>query len=209
MKTDPTINEGQSPRQILKRAGNALKLGRGLTSLAIGLVAAGVVLGAWLVVDSKVRFGAVGRWVGFMAFALPLFAAIAFAGRTWLRRMDDAALARRLETATGRTDNALVNAVQLDRTLEGNSQWRGVLLGELAGLWHGIAWKRIYDWRLLRRWAAGAGTLLLLGLILFLVKPAEFRQRVGRVLMPSSEIAPITKTRVLDVSPGDKVVSRP
>ncbi len=208
MTTKPTSADGQSPREILKRAGNALKLGRGLTTLAIGLVAAGVVLGAWLVVDSKVRFGAVGRWVGFMAFALPLLAAIAFAGRTWLRRMDDAALARRLETATGRTDNALVNAVQLDRTLEGNSQWRGVLLGELAGLWHGIAWKRIYDWRLLRRWAAGAGTLVLLGLILFLVKPAEFRQRVGRVLMPSSEIAPITKTRVLDVLPGDKVVSR-
>ena len=31
-----------------------------------------------------------------------------------------------------------------------------------------------------RRWTAGAATLALFGLILFLVKPAEFRQRVGR-----------------------------
>lgn len=208
MTTKPTAAEGPSPRQILRRAGNALKLGRGLTTLAIGVVAAGLVLAAWLVVDSKVRFGSAGRWIGFVTFALPLLGAVAHAGRTLLRRMDDAALARRLEMATGRTDNALVNAVQLDRTLEGGSQWRGVLLGELAGLWHGIAWKRIYDWRLLRRWAGGAGGLLLAGVVLFLAKPAEFRQRVGRVLLPSSEIAPITQTRVLDVSPGDQVVSR-
>ncbi len=208
VKTQPIPADGQSPRQILRRAGRALRMGRGLTSLAIGVVVAGLVLGTWLVLDSRVRFGAVGRWAGFLAFALPLAAALAHSARTCLRRMDDAALARRLETATGRTDNALVNAVQLDRTLEGNSQWRAVLLGELAGLWHGIAWKSIYDWRLLRRWAAGAGALSLLGLVLFLVKPAEFRQRVGRVLMPTSEIAPITRTRVVDVMPGDRVVSR-
>lgn len=185
-----------------------MRVGRGLTSLAMGLVVAGVVLGVWLVVDSRVRFGAVGRWAGFLAFALPLAAALAHTARICLRRMDDAALARRLETATGRTDNALVNAVQLDRTLEGSSQWRAVLLGELSVLWHGILWKRIYDWRLLRRWASGAGVLVLLVLVFFLVKPAEFRQRVGRVLMPTSEIAPITLTRVVDVIPGDQVVSR-
>jgi hypothetical protein len=205
---NPTTPEGQSPGRILKRAGRALKIGRGLTSLAIGLVAAGVVLGVWLAVDARVRFGAAGRWVGFAAFALPLLAALVHAVRTLLRRMDEAALARRLETATGRTDNALVNAVQLDRSLEGGSHWRGVLLGELAVLWHGISWRRIYDWRLLRRWAAGVALLLLFGLVLFLVKPAEFRQRVSRVLMPASEIAPITKTRVVEVSPGDQVVSR-
>ena len=204
----PTSTEGNSPGKILRRAGRALKIGRGLTSLAIGLVAAGVVLGAWLAVDARVRFGAVGRWMGFVAFALPLLAAMVNALRTWMRRMDEAALARRLETATGRTDNALVNAVQLDRVLDGESQWRGVLLDELAGLWQGISWKRIYDWRLLRRWAAGVAAMVLFGLILFLVKPAEFRQRVGRVLLPASEIAPITKTRIVDVSPGDQVVSR-
>jgi hypothetical protein len=205
---NPTAPESQSPGRILKRAGRALKIGRGLTSLAIGLVAAGVVLGAWLAVDARVRFGAVGRWIGFVAFALPLLAALVHALRTGLRRMDEAALARRLETATGRTDNALVNAVQLDRSLEGGSHWRGVLLDELAGLWQGIPWQRIYDWRLLRRWAAGVAILVLFGLVLFLVRPAEFRQRVGRVLMPASEIAPITRTRVVDVSPGDQVVSR-
>ena len=208
MTPNPTTTEGQSPGNILKRAGRALKIGRGLTSLAIGLVAAGVVLGTWLAVDARVRFGSAGRWTGFVAFALPLTVALIHALRTLLRRMDEAALARRLETSTGRTDNALVNAVQLERSLDGASQWRGVLLDELAGLWQGISWKRIYDWQLLRRWTAAAATLVLFGLVLFLVKPTEFRQRVGRVLMPASEIAPITKTRVVDVSPGDQMVSR-
>ncbi|MCF7674109.1 MAG: hypothetical protein K9M97_02100 [Akkermansiaceae bacterium] len=199
---------GSSPRQILRRAGRALKLGRGLTSLAIGLVAAGVVLGVWLALDSRVRFGTVGRWLGFGAFALPLAAAVVQMLRTSLRRMDEAALARRLETTTGRTDNALVNAVQLDQSLAASPQWREVLLGELAGLWHGISWQRIYDWRRLRGWAAGAGALGLLGLVLFLLKPAEFRQRMARVLMPASEIAPVTKTRVVAVLPGDQVIAR-
>ncbi|MBC8126017.1 MAG: hypothetical protein H8M99_02565 [Gloeobacteraceae cyanobacterium ES-bin-144] len=208
MKPKSTSAENLSARQILARAGRALRIGRGFTALAIGLVVAGVVLGIWLLVDAHMHFGALGRWLGFVALALPLLTAIAHAGRALSRRMDPAALARRLETATGRTDNALVNAVQLERKFDGGSQWRGVLLGELAGLWRGVAWQRIYDWRLLQRWVAGTAILVLLGLISFLSKPAEFRQRVARVLMPSSEISPITKTRVLDVFPGDKVVSR-
>ena len=212
MNPDPTdsvaLTDGQTPRQILRRAGRALKIGRGLTSLAIGLVAASVLLGAWLIADARARFGAPGRWTGLVVIALPLAAALAHSVRSWLRRLDDAALARRLETATARTDNALVNAVQLDRSLDAGSQWRSVLLGELAGLWRGIAWERVYDWRLLRRWAAAAGALLLLGSALFVLHPADFRQRLSRVLMPAREIAPITRTRVVDVDPGDRTVTR-
>jgi hypothetical protein len=206
--TTASDSTGQAPRQILRRAGRALKIGRGFTSLAIGLVAAGMVLGAWLVADSRVRFGAGGRWAGFVAIAVPLAAAVVYSVRGWLRHLDDAALARRLETTTGRTDNALVNAVQLERALDGASPWRGILLDELAGLWRGIAWQRVYDWRLLRRWAAAVGTLCLLGMVLFAWRPNEFRQRLGRVLLPAREIAPLTRTRVVEVSPGDRVVAR-
>jgi len=206
----PTAAEpdGPSPRQTLRRAARALKLGRALTSLTIGLVATAAVLGAWLVADAHLHFGAAGRWAGLLAIAAPLAAAIASAVRSWRLHLDDAALARRLETTTGRTDNALVNAVQLDRSLAGNSPWRLVVLGELAGLWRGLAWQRIYDWRLLRRWTAGAGVLLLSGVALFMWRPAEFRQRVARVLMPAREIAPLTRTRVVAVAPGDRVVAR-
>ena len=199
---------GHSPHLILKRAGRALKIGRGFTSLAIGMVAASVVLGVWLVADARARFGTPGRWAGFIACTLPLLAAVVHTTRVWLRHWDDAALARRLEMATGRTDNAMVNAVQLDRALNRSSPWRAVLLGELAGSWRGIAWQRVYDWRVLRRWAAAAGLLLLLGGVMFLWRPTEFRQRLGRVLMPAREIAPITRTRVLDVAPGNLTVTR-
>jgi len=197
-----------APRQILARAGRALKLGRCCTTLASGLVAASVVLGIWLVVDASARFGSTGRWLGFSAFVLPLVAALVQAVRTGLRQVDDAALARRLEMTTGRSDNALVNAVQFDRSLADDSPWRAVLLGELAGRWRGIAWQRVYDWRVLRRLATGAGVILLLGIALFVWRPNEFRQRVGRILLPASEIAPLTRTRVLEVAPGDRVVSR-
>lgn len=193
---------------MLRRAARALKLGRGLTTLAIGLVAAGLALGVWLALDARLRFGAIGRWAGFAAILLPPLAALVAALRTALRRMDLAAMARRLETLTGRDDNALVNAVQLEDHLGESPQWRTVLLDELAVRWHGLPWQRIYDWRLLRRWAAGAGTLVLLGCVAFLLKPAEFSQRMARVLMPAREIAPLTKTRVVDVSPGNRTVAR-
>jgi hypothetical protein len=204
----PAAAKDPAPRQILKQARRALKIGRGVTSLTVGLVAAGVMLAAWLVADSRLRFGGGGRWAGFVAIGLPLLLAIAHAVRSALRRLDDAALARRLETSTGQTDNALVNAVQLDRLLDVASPWRAVLLGELAGLWRGMAWQRIYDWRLLRRWASAAGVLLLLGLAMFAWRPNEFRQRVGRVLLPAREIAPLTRTRVVDMMPGNRVVTR-
>lgn len=199
---------GHSPRQILKRAGRTLKLGRGLTALTVGAVIAGAVLAVWVLADVRLRFGAFGRWAGFVAVLLPLLLALGHALRTWLRRIDEAGLARRLETATGRTDNALVNAVQLERGLAENSPWRAVLLGELAGLWGGIPWPRIYDWRMLGRWAAAGGGLLLVGLLVFLLRPAEFRQRLCRVLLPASEIAPLTQTQVLGVEPGACVVAR-
>jgi hypothetical protein len=206
----PTTNasDALTPHQVLQRAGRALKLGRGLTALASGLVAAGVALGLWLVADARARFGATGRWAGFVAVTLPLAAAAVQAVRCWLRHLDAAALARRLEMATGRTDNALVNAVQLDRALDGSSPWRAVLLGELAGMWQGIAWQQVYDWRRLRRWAGGAALLLLLGSALLLWRPGEYCQRLARVLLPASEIAPLTRTRVVAVLPGDRVVAR-
>jgi hypothetical protein len=212
MKPMPASRETESaapsPRRILDRAGRALRVGRGFTALAIGLVVAGAVLGAWLVADARLKFGPAGRWLGFVAFALTLLASLVVALRVLLRRMDDAALARRLEVATDRDDNALVNAVQLDRSLGENSSWRGILLGELSPRWGGISWRSVYDWRLLRRWVSGLGLLLLLGFALFVIQPDEFRQRMGRVLMPASEIAPLTNTRVLEVSPGDQVVTR-
>lgn len=197
-----------SPRQLLRQAGRALKLGRGLTALAIGVVAAGLMLGAWLAADARWHFGTLGRWTGFLGFLLPLAAALVVAARAWLRGTDEAALARRLETATGRTDNALVNAVQLDHTLAASPQWRAVLLDELAGLWRGIAWQRVYDWRWLRGWAAGAAGFLVLGWVLFLLQPGEFRQRMARVLLPAREIAALTLTRVTEVEPGNLTVSR-
>lgn len=208
MDKPSTTNDSQSPGRILRQAGRALRLGRGMTALTGGLVAAGLVLGAWLLLDAWTRFGPAGRWFGFVAVMLPLVLATGYAARTMLRRFDDAALARRLESATGRNDNALVNAVQLDRTLAADSRWRGVVLAELAGLWRGTRWQGIYNWRLLGRAAAVAGILLLVAGGLFLHQPAEFRQRVGRVLMPAREIAPVTRTRVVTVDPGDKVVAQ-
>jgi hypothetical protein len=172
------------------------------------MAVAGLALAAWVMADARIRFGAAGRWIGFSAFSLPLVAALVYAIRCLTRRTDESALARRIETATGRTDNALVNAVQLERSLDESPGWRDLVLEELSVRWRGISWKRIYDWRLLRRWSAAAGLLVLAGLVLFMVKPAEFRQRVGRVLMPSREIAPVTRTRVTGISPGDLTVSR-
>ena len=192
----------------MRRAGRALKLGRSLTSLVMGGVTTGVVLVLWMLVDSRAHFGMVGRWAGFVAAALPLFAAVVWALRVSLRKLDEAALARRLETATGRNDNALVNAVQLDRALADSSPWRNVLLGELAGLWSHIPWEKVYNWKLLKRAAWGAGVLFMLGLVGFAWRPTEFRQRLGRVLMPAKEIAPVTRTHVTGVTPGNRVVAR-
>ena len=212
MSHDPTSHleesPAASPQRILERAGRALKLGRGCTSLAVGAVSTGLILGVWLVADARMKFDTFGRWVGFAALLLPLLAAVVQVLRIWTRRIDDAALARRLEEATGRTDNALVNAVQLDRTLAEGSSWRAVLLGELSGLWKGISWQSVYDWRQLRMWSLGLGIVMLFGAVFFLIKPDEFRRRVGRVLLPASEIAPVTQTRVLSVEPGNLLVAR-
>ncbi len=201
-------NAARTPHLLLRRAARALRAGRSVTALTAGCVAAGVLLAAWLIADSRIGFGTIGRWLGFAAIALPPAAAIIHACRSWLARIDDAALARRLEAATGRADNALVNAVQLDRSLDPVSPWRAVLLGELAGRWSDTPWNRVYNWRLLWRWAAGAAVLFLLGSAFYFFKPDEFRQRVSRVLLPASEIAPVTLTRILDVTPGNQVVPR-
>jgi hypothetical protein len=195
-------------RQSLRKADRVARLLRGLSELCAGLVIATVVVGLWVWADAKMQWGAVGRWTGFLLVMLPLCAALWMAAHAWLRRSDEAAIARRIELATHRHDNALVNAVQLERTLADDSPWRGAVLDELKGPLQSVPWKRAVDWRTFRICASAAGVVGAVSLLCFIARPAEFRQRLARVLEPAREIAPLTRTRIDSLLPGDRMVPR-
>ena len=203
MKSDATAF-----RQSLRRADRMARLLRGLTGLCLGVVAAAVVAGSWIWADGSIHWGSLGRWVGFFLILAPLTAAVAIALLTWLRRSSESAVARRIELATKRGDNALVNAVQLERSLAGDSPWREVVLAELDAPLQSVAWKRAVDWNSFRRAAAALAAIAAAALVGFAVRPAEFRNRLARVLEPAREIAPLTRTRIVAVLPGNLTVPR-
>jgi hypothetical protein len=147
-----------STQSVLRRAAGALRFGRAMTALVAGVVTAAALLGAWLCLDASVRFGAIGRWVGFCLVILPCLAAVGWALRQVGRRFDASGLARRLERAQGREDNAWVNAVQMGEDLGEESPWRSLVMGELATGWEAADWHKAFRWRVLERWLAVLGS---------------------------------------------------
>lgn len=195
-------------RRSLRKADLVARLLRGLSELCAGLVIAAVIVGLWVWADMRMQWGAAGRWTGFLLVMMPLCTALWMAARAWLRRSEESAIARRVELATHRHDNALVNAVQLERILAESSPWRGAVLDELKAPLKSVPWKRAVDWRTFRICSSAAGIVCFVSLVCFIARPSEFRQRLARVLEPAREIAPLTRTRIDSLLPGDRTVPR-
>ena len=199
-----------SPEQVHRRlheAGRNFRWSRAVRWLVAGAVVSFACLILFLLGDAQFHVGTAARWVGFLGVISPLAAGAACALPAWLRPVPELAIARRIEAACPGSGNALVNAVQFDRELAAGSALRAAVFSELTDPFPRVRWSAVFDLRRLARLglalAAAAAIVLLWGVW----RPAAFANSVSRVLLPARAIAPLTRTRLRLLTPGNASVA--
>ena len=199
-----------SPEQVHRRlheAARSFRWSRATRWLAAGAVVSLGCLIVFLLGDAQFHVGAAARWVGFLCVISPLAAGAACALPAWLRPVPELVIARRIEAACPGAGNALINAVQFDRELPAGSAMRAAVFNELADPFPRVYWPAVFDLQRLIRLglalAAAAAVVLLWGML----RPAAFANSVSRVLLPARSIAPLTRTRLRLLTPGNANVA--
>ena len=187
----------------LRAASQNFRWSRAGRYLIAGASASAFCLILFLCCDARFHVGAFVRWLGFVGVVAPLVAGVAWAIPAWRRPLSEMAIARRIETAAPGARNALVNAVQFDRELPPGSAMRAAVFDELSDPFPGVNWREVFDLRLLVRLGIALGVVCSIVFLWAALRPAAFANSVARVLMPAGRIAPLTRTRLQLLEPGD------
>jgi hypothetical protein len=197
----------QFVHERLQAAAKKLRWSQGARHLISGLAGSLFFLALFLMGDTQFHFGAAGRWLGFLLTVLPLAAGGVLALPALLMRVTDASIARRIEQACAGSRNVLINAVQFDRALAADSPLRPALFNEMHDPFPQVRWADVFDLVLLKRLALALAGIAL-GLSAWgMIRPAHFANSAARIFLPAGNIAPLTRTQILSLTPGDATVA--
>lgn len=201
----------QSPTKTcarLSRIGMQIRLANAGRWLLAGVAVYGALLLLFAGLDRVFRFGPAGRWTGFALTLLPLFIAFVMAFFEWNRRRSLDAVARYVEKASpgGGGDNPLVSLVQFNRLLPASSSLRSALIREIKDPFPQINWGIVFNTRRMVRAVFGMCAILLVATIWGAANPKTMGNAVARLALPGSEIAPLTFTKLVRLSPGDETI---
>lgn len=169
--------------------------------LSAGAVALGM-LTLLLLADAQFHFGSAIRWVAFLLVTGPLVAGVALSVRSFLPRITAASIARRIEVATANSGNTLISAVQFDRELPADSAFRKALFAEMNDPFPQVNWAEVFNFKLLQRLGLGLGLAVVILGVWAMARPLYFANSAARIFLPGKAIAPLTKTRIVSVTPG-------
>jgi hypothetical protein len=193
----------QTVRLRLRKAARRLSLLRSARWFVTGTACSILNLFLFLIGDVFFHFGAAGRWAGFFLVISPLVGGAVLAMPPLFKRISEEGMARRIERSSKGSRNVLINAVQFNRELAADSPMRAALFQEMWDPFPGVRWSEVFDLLLLKKilisFAVTASVLSLWGL----VRPAYFSNSMARVFLPASQIAPLTRTRILELQPKD------
>ncbi len=196
----------QTVHQRIQDSERRFRLSRSARFLMGGAAASFLFLVIFLTLDAWVHFGAVGRWAGLCLTVSALAAGAVLGWRSWRARISEAAMARRIEMAAGGGGNVLISAVQFDGELAADSPFRAVLFNEMRDPFPQVQWDKVFDSRLLKRVGMILGGVLVVLFAWAVVKPNYFANSAARLFMPASKIAPLTRTKIDTIIPGDDIV---
>ena len=186
----------------LRKAGEVFRWARAGRFLISGAAISLFFLVSFLLFDAQFHLGAFFRWAGFFLTVAPLVFGFARGLPAWLRPVPELAIARRIETACSGSGNALVNAVQFDRELAQGSLLRAAVFNELKDPFPRVDWTEVFDLALLKKLAISLGMIALVLVLWAVIKPGYFLNSAQRIFLPGSNIAPLTRTKLAELSPG-------
>lgn len=197
----------QTVHSRLQDAAKRFRLSRSARFLISGTALSLFFLVAFLIADARIHFGATGRWIGFLSMTSTLIGGLALAAYAFRPRLSEAGMARRIERSCSGSRNVLINAVQFDSTLAADSPMRSALFNEMHDPFPQVRWDEVFDLKLLKKLAAALGGVALVIVLWGLISPGHFANSAARIFMPSKNIAPLTRTKILKIDPGADIVT--
>ncbi|HWB60385.1 MAG TPA: hypothetical protein VG733_12895, partial [Chthoniobacteraceae bacterium] len=198
----------QFVHQRLRKAANQFRWSRGARYFISGAAVSLFFLMVSLLCDTQFHFGAAGRWIGFVLTVGSLLAGAGMAVPAFFKKISDASIARRVEQSCPGSRNVLINAVQFNGELAAESPLRGAIFGEMHDPFPNVEWKNVFDLPLLKKLATAFGGVALAITLWGVVRPAHFVNSAERIFLPAGDIAPLTRTRILNITPGDAQIAR-
>ncbi|MEI6083411.1 MAG: hypothetical protein WCS70_03830 [Verrucomicrobiota bacterium] len=187
----------------LQESARRLRLSRSGRFVIFGAVTALFMLVLALLLDAYFHFGTAGRWLGFGLIFAPILGAVGLAIRSWRAPISEASMARRIEGVTAGSRNVLISAIQFDRELPAGTSMREALFAEMTDPFPKVAWRAVFDVRLLQKLAIGLSVVLVALIGWAVISPSHFANSAARLFLPGSQIAPLTRTQIVSCEPGN------
>jgi hypothetical protein len=196
----------QTVTHRLEEAARRWKVSQGAKFLLGGSGVALAQLVVFLGLDTWFHFGSVARWTTFSAIVFSLLAGVFFAWRVWAPKVSLASMARRLEIASGDHSNTLINAVHFEQALPDGSPLRSAIFAEMNDPFPKVRWEVVFERGVLQRLAMALGGAALSLLVFAALMPSNAFNSALRILLPASDIQPLTRTRIDSLQPGNDSV---
>jgi hypothetical protein len=190
----------------LEQATRRWKASQGAKFLLAGGGAGLAQLVVFLGLDTWFHFGAAARWTTFSLIVGSLLAGALLAWRVWAPKVSLASMARRLEIASGDRSNTLINAVHFEQALPSGSPLRSAIFAEMSDPFPQVRWDVVLDRGQLQRLALGLGGAALALFVFAALMPLNVFNSALRILLPASNIQPLTRTRIESLHPGNDSV---
>jgi hypothetical protein len=193
----------QIVHQRLHDAARRFRWSRSARFLISGTAVSLFFLAVFLLCDAQFHFGAVGRWIGFVSTTSALVAGMAMAFLAWRPQISEAGIARRIETACAGARNVLISAVQFDQALPANSPLRTAIFSEMHDPFPQVRWEDVFDLKLLKRLALALAAVFAVLTLWGIISPTYFLNSAARIFLPAKNIAPLTRTKIVQIVPAD------
>ncbi len=189
----------------LKRVGQMLNRWMAEFRLTVGLTAVIVLFFVMTLTDLLTRYSRGGRFLAWGVLVALCAVLTGLVMKTLARRRSPESVAVCVEHTFPELDNHLINFLQFSATSVRDAFVAAYVRMEIPH-WNTLDFSRMKDRRTLRRaqLALGLATVLLLVPLPFLGR--AWTVAMVRILNPFSDVAPVSLTSILDVSPGDATV---
>lgn len=197
----------QQVHQRLDESARKFRWSRSVPWLLGGSALALICLMAFLGLDQWLHLGPGGRWAAFIVIVSTALGGALLAWRAWRPAISAASMARRIEQTSGAGGNVLISAVQFSsRNAQLNPALKSALFEEMSDPFPSVPWDRVFNMAILKKigYVFGSATVILLAWAI--LKPGAFTNSAARIFMPASNIPPITRTKIVLLTPGNSTV---
>ncbi len=191
--------------QELEKLSRALRRWRALDLLCWGLATVFALLWLLGLFDLAWSFNGAGRWFSSLLIWTLAGSTAFLAARALQARLTPEGLATVVERAFPDLDNHLINYIQFARDTSGNPFKKAYIQSGPPAV-HQLDWTRLKNKRA-QRFSRGTVVVALALLLLpSLFLGAQWPTALWRVANPLSAVEPVTRTRIVEVTPGNQAV---